>query len=69
MLGARDYSLDVLHPRRNRIVVALSWVDRNGRRRGLAQSLRFAHGKIIDIQDFGNPRSAVTLLHLRTAVG
>jgi hypothetical protein len=69
MLGARDYSLDVLQSRRNRVVVAFSWVDRNGRRRELAQGLRLAHGKIIGMQDFGRPRSAVTLMRLRTTFG
>jgi len=69
MLGARDYSLDSVQSRRNRVVVAFSWADKEGRRYGLAQVLRFRHGKIIDMQDFAHPNSAVTSMRFCTAFG
>jgi len=50
-------------------VVAFSWADEEGRRHRWAQALRLKHGKIIEMQDFANPRSAVALMRLRTALG
>ena len=69
MLGARDYSLDSVRSRRNRVVVAFSWADKQGRRYGLAQVLRLRHGKIIDMQDFAHPNSAVTSMRFCAAPG
>jgi hypothetical protein len=69
MLGARDYSVDSVQSRRNRVVVAFSWADKEGRRYGLVQVLRLRHGKIIDMQDFAHPSSAVTSMRFCTPVG
>jgi len=67
MLGAQGYSLDSLQSRRDRVVVTFSWADAEGRRHRWAQALQLKHGKITDIQDYANPRSALTLMRLRTA--
>jgi hypothetical protein len=69
MLGARDYCLDFVQSRRNRVVVAFSWADKQGQRHRLVQGLRLRQGKIIDIQDFAGPKSAAALMGLRTAPG
>ena len=50
-------------------MVAFSWADREGRRHTLAQALRLKHGKIIDIQDWANPKSALAYMRLRTVLG
>ena len=68
-VGAHDYSLDAVESRRDRVVVAFSWADKAGKRHGLAQALRLKDDKIVDMQDFANPRRAVTLTQLRTAFG
>jgi hypothetical protein len=69
MLGDRDYTLDSVQSRGDRVVVAFSWSDKEGRRHNWAHALRLRHGKIIDIQDFASPRSAAALIRLRTAFG
>jgi hypothetical protein len=51
------------------VVVAFSWSDKEGQRHDWAQALRLRHGKIIDMQDFASPKSAATLMRLRTAFG
>jgi hypothetical protein len=68
MLGARDYRIDSVQSRGDRVVVAFSWSSKEGRHEW-AQALRMKHGKIIDMEDFGNPRSAAALMRLRTAFG
>jgi hypothetical protein len=35
----------------------------------LAQALRLKHGKIVDIQDWANPKSALAYVRLRTVLG
>jgi hypothetical protein len=67
MLGARDYRIDSVQSRGDRVVVAFSWSSKAGRRHEWAQALRMKHGKIIDMKDFGNARSAAALMRLRTA--
>jgi hypothetical protein len=67
LFGARDYRLDSLESRRDRVVVAYSWADGDGRRHRWAQALQLKHGKIIDMQDYGHPRSALVVMRLRTA--
>jgi ketosteroid isomerase-like protein len=69
MTGARDYSLDSVQSRGDRLVVAFSWADKDGQRHNWAQALRLRDGKIIDIQDYANPRSATGLMRPRTAFG
>ena len=69
ILGASDYSLDLVQSRRNRVVVSFSWADKDGQRRGLVQGLRLKHGKIIDIRDFASPKSAAARMRVRTALG
>jgi len=68
-LGDRDYSLDSVRSHGDRVVVAFSWSDKDGRRHHWAQALRLRDGKIIDMQDFGSPKSAFALMRLRTAFG
>jgi len=50
-------------------VVAFSWSDKDGGRHQWAQALQLKNGKIIDMQDFASPRSAIALMRLRTAFG
>jgi hypothetical protein len=50
-------------------VVAFSWSDKDGVRHQWAQALQLKNGKIIDMQDFASPRSAIALMRLRTAFG
>jgi len=68
-LGDRDYSLDSVRSRGDRVVVAFSWSDRDGQRHHWAQALRLKDGKIFDMQDFASPKSAFALMRLRTAFG
>jgi ketosteroid isomerase-like protein len=46
--------------------VAFSWSSADGRRQTWAQALRLRDGRIIDMQDYANPQSAIALMHLRT---
>jgi ketosteroid isomerase-like protein len=69
MLGDRDYRLDSVESRGDRAVAAFSWSSTDGQRHRWAQALRLKDGKIIDIQDYANPRSAAALMRLRTAFG
>lgn len=68
-LGDRDFSLDAVQSRRDRVVVAFSWSDKDGQRHRWAQALRLKDGKIVDMQDYASPRSAFALTRLRTAFG
>jgi hypothetical protein len=67
LLGARDFALESVESRGDRVVVAISWAGGDGRRHKWAQSLRLKNGKIIDMQDFASPGRAVALMRLRTA--
>jgi hypothetical protein len=67
--GDRDYNVDSVESHGDRVVVAFSWSDREGRRHNWAHALRLKHGKIVDMQDFSNPRSALAFMRLRTAFG
>jgi hypothetical protein len=69
MLGDRDYRIDSVQSRGDRVVVACSWSSKEGRRHEWAQALRMKDGTIIDMKDFGNPRSATAWMRLRTAFG
>jgi hypothetical protein len=69
LFGVRDYSLDSVESRCDRVVVAFSWADSEGRYHTLVQALRLKHGKIIDIQDWANLTSALAYMRLRTALG
>lgn len=46
-----------------------SWSDSDGQRHQWAQVLRLKDGKIIDMQDYSSPKSALALTRLRTAFG
>jgi hypothetical protein len=67
-LGARDYTLDSVESRGDRVVVSFSWADKEGRRRKWAQALLLKDGKIVDMQDFASPGRAVSLMRLRAAL-
>jgi hypothetical protein len=69
LLGARDYKLESVQSRGDRVVVAFSWADQQGRRHKWAQALRLKNGKIVDMQDFASPTRAVALMRLRAAFG
>ncbi|HEY1316293.1 MAG TPA: hypothetical protein VGF10_03660 [Gaiella sp.] len=58
-----------MRSRGDRVVVAFSWSDKEGRRRTWAQALRLRDEKIVDMQDFASPSSAFALMRLRTALG
>ena len=66
-LGDRDYSLDSVQSHGDRVVVTFSWSDKDGGLHHWAQALRMKDGKIIDMQDHANPRSAAALTRLRAA--
>jgi hypothetical protein len=66
--GDRAYSVDAIRSRGDRVVVAFSWSDREGHRHAWAHALRLRDGKIVDMQDFANPKSALALMRLRTAL-
>jgi len=66
MNGDRDYKLDSVQSRGDRVVVTFSWSDRYGKRHNWAQALRLKDGKIIDMQDFAHPGRAVALMRART---
>lgn len=64
--GDREYRLDAIRSRGNRVVVAFSWSDKDGHRHAWAHALRLRDGKIVDMQDFANPKSAFALMRVRT---
>jgi hypothetical protein len=53
----------------DRVAVAFSWSDKDGGRHHWAQALQLKNGKIIDMQDFANPRSAIASVRFRAAFG
>jgi hypothetical protein len=65
--GSRDYRLDRVEQRGDRVVVAFSWADRDGRRHDLAQALTLKQGKIFAIQDYASPMRAFAVLRVRAA--
>jgi hypothetical protein len=69
LLGARDYELQSVEARGDRVVVAFSWAGKEGRRHKWAQALRLRDDKIIDMQDFASPRRAAALMRLQSAFG
>lgn len=64
--GDREYRLDAIRSRGNRVVVAFSWSDKDGHRHAWAHALRLRDGKIVDMEDFANPKSALALMRVRT---
>jgi hypothetical protein len=69
MFGSRDFSLDSVESRGDRVVVAFSWADAEGRRHPWGQALRLRDDKIIEMQDFRRAKPAVALMRLRTVFG
>jgi hypothetical protein len=66
LLGARDFALDSVQSRADRVVVAFSWADKRGRRHKWAQAVRLRSGMIVDMQDFASPARAVAWVRIRT---
>lgn len=65
--GDRDYRLDAIRSCGDRVVAAFSWSDREGHRHAWAHALRLRDGRIVDMQDYASPKSALALMRLRTA--
>jgi hypothetical protein len=66
--GDHDGTVDSVEHRDNRVVVAFSWSDCSHTRHEWAQVLELTDGKIIAIQDFAKPSSAVLATRLRAAL-
>ena len=65
--GDHDARLDSVTHRGDRVVVAFSWSERNGKRHEWAQVLHLKDGRIIAMQDYAKPSRAVLAARLRTA--
>jgi ketosteroid isomerase-like protein len=68
-LGDHDRRLDSVEQRGDRIVVAVSWADKQGDRHRWAHVLKLKNGKIVDIQDYASPTRAVAVTRLRAVFG
>jgi ketosteroid isomerase-like protein len=66
-IGDQDYRVDRVEQRGSRIIVTVSWADKNGRRHDWAHVLTLKDGKIIDIQDYASPTRAAATTCLRAA--
>jgi hypothetical protein len=66
--GDRDGRLDSVERRGNRVVVAFSWSERNGKRYEWAQVLQLKDGKIVAMQDYAKPSRAGLVMRVRTAL-
>jgi NADPH-dependent ferric siderophore reductase len=67
-VGDRGYTLDRVEARRDRVVVAFSWFDKEGQRHTWAQALRLKDEKIVEMQDYASPARAIAVLRLRTVL-
>jgi hypothetical protein len=67
--GDHDARLESVEQRGDRIVVVLSWADREGARHQWAHALKPRGGKIIDMQDYANPARAAAATRLRALAG
>jgi len=66
-LGDQDYRVDRVEQRDGRIIVAVSWADKDGRRHNWAHALTLKDGKIIDMQDYASLARAAAMARLRAA--
>ena len=67
--GDHDGRIESVEQRGERIVVLLSWADKEGKRHEWAHALRLRDGKIIGMQDYANPARAAAATHLRALFG
>jgi hypothetical protein len=68
-LGDHDHGVDSVEQRGDRIVVAVSWADKQGDRHRWAHVLKLKNGKIVDIQEYASPTRAAAATRLRTVFG
>lgn len=66
--GDHDARIDAVEQRGARVVVTISWADKEGRRHDWAHVLELKDGKIVDIQDYKSPKRAAAATRLRTAL-
>jgi hypothetical protein len=64
--GDQDGRLDSVEQRGDRVVVAFSWSERNGKRHAWAQVLDLKDGKIVSIQDYARPSRAAVSARVRS---
>ncbi len=64
--GDHDARIDAVEQHGARVIVALSWADKDGRRHDWAHVLKLKDGKIRDIQDYASPGRAAAATQLRS---
>ena len=65
--GDHDGRIDGVEQRGTRVIVTLSWADKQGKRHNWAHVLNLKDGKIIDIKDYASPTRAAATALLRAA--
>jgi hypothetical protein len=66
--GDHDGRIDAVEQRGARVIVTISWADKEGRRHDWAHVLKRKDGKIVDIQDYASPKRAVAAARMRTVL-
>jgi hypothetical protein len=69
MEGSHDPHIDWVEQRGDRIVVAISWADRQGEGHRWAHVLKLENGKIVDMQDYASATRATAVVRLRALFG
>lgn len=67
-VGDHDARIDSVEQRGSRVVIGLSWADREGMRHDWAHVLELREGKILAIKDYARPSRATLATRLRTAL-
>lgn len=67
--GDHDARIDAVEQRGARVIVTLSWADKEGGRHDWAHVLKLKDGKIVDIQDYASPTRATIATRLRAVLG
>jgi hypothetical protein len=67
--GNHDAHVYRVEGRGDRIVVAISWADRQGARQGWAHALKLEDGMIVDMQDYSSAKRAAAAVQLRAVFG
>jgi hypothetical protein len=66
--GDHDARIDAVEQRGARVVVTISWADKEGRRHDWAHVLKRKNGKIVDIH-YASPKRAAAAARMRTVLG
>jgi len=68
-VGDHDVRIDAVEQHGTRVIVTISWADKEGQHHDWAHVLKLKDGKIVDIQDYASPSRAAVATRLRALTG